>query len=320
MCLLSVYSPGAMVNVEHLEAGAYCNPDGYGFALIVGDRIEVAHGMDAFATIDAFERVRTQHPESWALFHSRYTTDGETNEENCHPFLVGGDRQTVLAHNGVLPKAARPGRGDTRSDTRILAESLIPGGMFGRLHRMRSIRSLERWLTSEDYPNKVAILTVDPRYKDRAFILNEKAGTWVDGVWHSNDGYRPYEPLSTYRGGDDSPFTAYMRGRISYSEYVDLKYGITKERTDCPACFGAGTVDVAFMYCKQCKMCLDCYEFLSDCDCWVPHSERVPQPGSTETAEELSPAVIDAALEKLPADAAARVREALNVGPDGQPL
>lgn len=189
MCLLSVYSPGAMVNLDHLRNGAACNPDGYGYAIVAGDRIETGHGMIASAVIEAFDRARQLHPESWALFHSRYTTDGSTTVDNCHPFVVGGDARTVLAHNGVLPRAASPRGQDKRSDTRILAEDLIPAGMFGKLNRSRGRRSLTKWILSEQYPNKIAILTVDPRYRENAFILNESAGEWVAGVWHSNTGY-----------------------------------------------------------------------------------------------------------------------------------
>ncbi len=97
MCLLTAFTPGAVINREHLLNGAACNPDGYGFALAVDDRIEIGHGMDPYAVVEAFTRVREAHPDTYALFHSRYTTDGTTVVENCHPFFVGGDSRTVLA-------------------------------------------------------------------------------------------------------------------------------------------------------------------------------------------------------------------------------
>lgn len=320
MCLLSVYSPGAMVNVEHLEAGAYNNPDGYGFAVIVGDRIETGHGMDAFAVIDAFDRVRFAHPESWAMFHSRFTTDGLTSVDNCHPFQVGGDARTILAHNGILPHAARPKGKDQRSDTRILAESLIPNRHFGRLHRPRGRRALEKWIGSEGYPNKVAILTVDPRYRENAFILGEHLGVWDSGVWHSNFDYVPYTftPRASVAKMSD-PFGAYMAGKISYSEYIDLKYGIVKQSPVCPVCDEAKDVDTAYMYCRKCKVCLDCLTSLEGCDCWIPHSKRdeVPYPGGTihDDDGELSPVAVEAALANLPTEQAIRVRSVLGKMP-----
>ncbi len=308
MCLLSVYSPGALVNADHLEAGAWNNPDGYGFAIISGDRIETGHGMDSGAVIHAFATVRDAHPESWALFHSRFTTDGLTSEDNCHPFVVGGDRRTILAHNGILPRSARPKKGDNRSDTRILAESLIPNGHFGQLHRPRARRALESWIASEGYPNKVAILTVDRRYRGNAFILGEGHGTWVDGVWHSNYDYVPYEPMhrSTVHGTFD-PFGDYMAGKISYSQYIDLKYGISKAVVfECSVCLTAENVDQVYMYCRTCRTCLDCFDNIDSCNCFIPASQR-----STKNGSGLTGAAIESALTGLPQQQANQVRDAL---------
>ena len=283
MCLLSVYSPGATVNIEHLRNGADCNPHGYGYALIGNGAIESGHGMDSEAVIEAFDRARTIHPAGWALFHSRYTTDGLTTVDNCHPFIVGGDPRTVLAHNGILPDEARPGKGDPRSDTRILAEDLIPGGKFGRLNA-RGRRRLAKWLLRDDYPNKVAILTVDPRFSAPCFILNEDLGTWVNGVWHSNSGYLPTR-RNTYRSSywwDDASteptdasesYSRYRSGQITYSEHLDNVLGAARRMmTDCDICDAVGTVNRVYGYCRNCKCCADCYVSLDDCDCWSPDS------------------------------------------------
>lgn len=316
MCLLSVYSPYSSVNTEHLEAGACQNPDGYGFAIIVGDRIEFGHGMDAAATIHAFAAVRERHPESWALFHSRFTTDGIDSIDNCHPFIVGSDERTMLAHNGILPRSARPKGNDPRSDTRILAESLIPNGHFGKLHRPKGRRALEAWIASEGYPNKVAILTVDPRYKGNAFILGEGHGEWVNGVWHSNSDYIPWVPrrsssLTASREWGSDAYASYMAGEISYSDYLDTKYGIAAlpgsvVGESCQRCWRVEPVDQVYLYCTACKVCLDCDEPIASCACWIPKSERISEP-----ADAISPVAIDSALADLPADQAGRIRAVL---------
>ena len=277
MCLLSVYSPGAVVVPRHLENGAFCNPDGFGFAVIVGDRIEVGKGMDPDAVLQAFIRVREAHPDGWAMFHSRLTPDGEMSEDNCHPFIVGGDERTVLGHNGILPSEARPGKGDVRSDTRILAETLIPRGRFGKLRRARARRNLERWIARDKYPNKVAILTVDPTYPAQAFILGEHHGEWVDGVWHSNDGWKPWKPLKPWRSTpsakvSDSAFKRYVNGEISLSELLDADPRESGTEFICFACSTDANVDRVYRYCRGCKACLDCFDSIEDCDCWLPQS------------------------------------------------
>ncbi|MFE7803032.1 hypothetical protein [Nocardia sp. NPDC057440] len=66
--------------------------------------------------------------------------------ENCHPFVVGGDPRTVLAHNGIL---AHPSSGDPRSDRRIAAEDLLPRRPFGSLDSWAGHERLERWLGTD---------------------------------------------------------------------------------------------------------------------------------------------------------------------------
>lgn len=314
MCLLSVLSPGVLPDTDHLMNGACNNPDGFGFAIIVrdridGDRIEVGHGMDPYATVDAFDRVRTAHPESWALFHSRFTTDGGTTEDNCHPFIVGGDARTILAHNGVLPKEARPKGKDPRSDTRILAEDLIPGGRFGPLHRSRSRRNLTKWMHQTGYPNKIAILTVDRRYRGNAFILGEKLGRWESGVWHSNTDYRGWGLRPSLTSASPTAYDRYIAGEISFGEYLSTRMSGEETEYVCGPCNSSVSVDRVYRYCRACRTCLDCWDQISACDCWIPASARRSSTSSTDA--DLTPDEIDRALSHLPAEQAAAIKAEL---------
>jgi len=320
--MLTFYRPGVMPNLSHLENGARTNRDGHGFAVIVGDRIERGRGMSADAVIEAFDKVRRAHPESYAIFHSRYTTHGLTNEANCHPFFVAGDSRTVLAHNGILPQGAQPLKGDERSDTRILAEDLIPAGVFGHLTNRRARRRLARWMGIEKYPNKIAILTVDPRYGRNAYLINEHLGEWKDGIWYSNSGWcdfrtryggsygyywddvtyprigaatgrvigHPRSDNSTGPGSagtspTDGAWRAYLRGEISYDDYLTEAYRIYREeseysatgwpsdvnpRGNCPYCGEEGAVNLAVGYCTACLWCVDCESPQGECECYVP--------------------------------------------------
>lgn len=105
MCLLSYYPPGVQPSEQDLVCGAACNPHGFGYAIVIPgvEEILVGKGMDSAAVIAQFLTLRKAYPNGPALFHSRYTTHGVSDEDNCHPFIVGGDKRTVLAHNGILP-------------------------------------------------------------------------------------------------------------------------------------------------------------------------------------------------------------------------
>lgn len=190
MCLLSYYPPNAVVNREHLACGAECNPHGHGYAVVLpdGSDIIVGHSMDPDVVLDEFVALRDLYPDSYALFHSRITTHGTTSLDNCHPFIVKGlgpQGLTVLAHNGILPANCQPRRGDKRSDTRILADSLIQG-QYPALDKPATRDRLEAWLGRG---SKVLILTTNPRYKETAYLFNEALGDWTGGVWHSNDSW-----------------------------------------------------------------------------------------------------------------------------------
>ena len=246
MCLLTFLPAGVLPDVAALWHGTQLNGDGHGFAIVDGDRLVVRRGMDAEQVLEEFVVARHRHPDGPALFHSRLGTHGRHGVDNCHPFPVGGDQRTVLAHNGILPATVRPARGDARSDTRIAAEDFLPA--FGPLRLRRTRLQLERWMTRH---NKMVILTVDRRFKHRSYILNEKSGVWDGGIWYSNDGYLEPPP------------------RWSHASPCDT----APDRRPAPAgrCERCGFVlDPVADACPDCGWCLDCGRTPPDCWCYAP--------------------------------------------------
>jgi len=259
MCLLTFLPADVMPDTRALLNGAIVNDDGHGFAVVADDRLITRRGMHAEAMVEAFAVARHAHPHGPALFHSRLSTHGKRTIDNCHPFPVGGDERTVIAHNGILPPIVQPGKGDPRSDTRIAAEDFIPA--FGSLRSRRVRLRLQQWMTRH---NKMVILTVDRRFRQRAYILNEKAGIWDGGIWYSNDGYLPprygrWELLdqfgSDWASGHWGPFDS-DDGR---DEYVFGRCG-----------FCRAMLDTTDSECRFCGWCLDCGEMPEDCQCYSP--------------------------------------------------
>jgi predicted glutamine amidotransferase len=279
MCLLTFFPPEVMPNVERLRTGTYVNDDGHGWALVdmANEKIIIGRGLDSEKMIEEFAVARAAYPDGPALFHSRMATDGVVGTFNVHPFTVGRDPRTVLAHNGIMPM--RPSRDDPRSDTRLVAESLIPQqyrGLRGRRQRLR----FERWMGRY---NKVVLLTVDHRFRDRAYILNEDQGIWDAGVWYSNDGYQPwtrrYSTTHVYasfigghdEGGESSTYEEWWEARLREDRY-------------CPGC--KGYLESLDTDCPWCGLCLDCYNGLDSCDCYTPASAStqlvIPRRWSTD--------------------------------------
>ncbi|MFF5037350.1 class II glutamine amidotransferase domain-containing protein [Nocardia salmonicida] len=181
MCILTFIKPSIVADYDALAAGAEANPHGHGWAVHAGDRLVIGHGLDPKITITEFAQARMLFPDGPALFHSRFATHGKQTTANCHPFAIGGDKRSVLAHNGILPEHVHPLPGDDRSDTRIAAEDFLPRLPFGSLDSWTGRTRFERWLDTD----KAVILTVDPAFKHPAYIFNEQRGHWRDGCWYS---------------------------------------------------------------------------------------------------------------------------------------
>ncbi|MGW0052582.1 class II glutamine amidotransferase [Nocardia nova] len=249
MCLLTYYSAGAAIDTSALRFGAEANPDGHGFAIVAGDRIITGHGMNAPTVIDAFARTRADHPDGPALFHSRYATRGAIELSNCHPFRLGGDRRTVLAHNGTLPKRVHPRAYDRRSDTRIAAEDYLPTQPFGPIDTAAGARGLAGWLGS----SKLVILTVDRAYSHTAYLFGERAGQWVGGIWYSNHSYLPPE----------------------------LRWP-ARRTTVCGYCLDRD-LERTSRYCRDCGWCFGCQSALSYCTCLPTPTRPAPPAGPAST-------------------------------------
>jgi hypothetical protein len=252
MCLLTFLPENVQPDLDALACGAQYNQDGHGFALVDGRELIVRHGMNAAKLIDTFAALRRERPHGPALFHSRYATHGTRTLANCHPFTVGGDQRTVLAHNGILPTVVQPGRRDRRSDTRIAAEDFLSVDML-RLRRHRL--ALDRWMTPD---NKIVLLTVDRRFRRQAYILNEQAGIWHRGIWYSNQDYRPETggPGSLDLDGWDAADLDLMTGRTVL----------------CRGCWTA--VDPTEAMCPVCGCCADCGDLPGVCVCYAPAPSR----------------------------------------------
>ena len=257
MCLLTYLPLGREPDLTALHAGAEYNPDGHGYAIVtsttanggMGERLIVVKGLDADVVLERFERDRRAHPAGPALFHSRLRTHGRLDEANCHPFTVGGDPRTVIAHNGILPAAVRPARTDPRSDTRIAAEDYLPA--LGPLHLRRTRLRAERWMGPD---NLMVLLTVDRRYRQHAYLFNEASGLWDHGIWYSNDSHVPLPPAR------EPLWTRSWRHAVG-----------GHQRAGVLTCASCGTIaDPQHEWCPWCGHCWACAEPPEECPCWAP--------------------------------------------------
>lgn len=163
--------------------------------------------MSAKRSIARFLAIRAEYPDSYAIWHSRIATHGVKNESNCHPFRVGGDKLTYLAHNGVL--SVCQDKDDKRSDTRVFAEEVLPAmGGVTALDNETVFDMVCDWARG----SKIAILTIDPRAKKSLYIINQKSGEWDDNsIWWSNTRHRPKPSYASDWGSSAYRYGAYKQ-------------------------------------------------------------------------------------------------------------
>jgi hypothetical protein len=244
MCMLCVIPPNVIPSREKLENSALNNPHGFGFAIVVPseNRIHSERTMNADTSINRFLEMRAKYPEGYAMWHARLATHGSTTVDNCHPFKVGHDEQTYLAHNGILP-IVEP-QGDLRSDTRIFAEDLLPAiGGVSALDNDQVFNLMEDFTSG----SKVCILTVDPSAKHQCYLIHENKGK-VDasGVWWSNDSC--YLPTYTNSWRTVSP----------------TNLGLFEDEEFWAECRDPTAKD----FCPTCGSCWMCNIYKTDCLCY----------------------------------------------------
>lgn len=270
MCLLMACMPGSAPSREHLENACINNSDGFGYAVHFGDRIVTGRGMNSTKTIDNFYRdLELAGPNGFGMFHARLTTHGKTNTENCHPFRVGGDKDIILGHNGILPIIAD---GD-RSDTRVFAEDVLPAMGVGVLDSRTGFRALEEWAAG----SKLVILSNSPKLRDQMYIVNESAGHWADNIWWSNSSYQyrhHYNHTGYYPAVSKRPAAScdlIKSDMIQVAEHYGLDIDENSDELLCLICADIITEkDIKDGICSTCNSCLDCWDHANSCLCYSP--------------------------------------------------
>lgn len=259
MCMASYFPPGVIPVATELWNGAELNPDGHGFAIVTKDRnLIIQKSMSADEAISKFMEQRHKHPEGPALFHSRIATSGKVDVTGCHPFKVGQDNRTVLAHNGIL---FNPGKDEPRSDTRIFAEVMLP--RFGSLDKAKTTRKLEKFIGRG---NKLIVLTVNPARRQTAYLINSSAGIWAkSGAWHSN-----YDYEGRWWNDDVYAIPGFTYGAKSTGKPKVIRYG--NSVFPCEVCGAYDAVSMADSICEVCNACNDCKMHINMCMCYMPTS------------------------------------------------
>src|ERR1051326_183971 len=98
MCLLIVKRPNITIPKYILENAFNANKDGCGFAFSKKNKLIIIKGLLNFeAFYNEFDKNQKGNP---MLVHFRKKTNGNIDDENCHPFYIND--KVAVAHNGTL--------------------------------------------------------------------------------------------------------------------------------------------------------------------------------------------------------------------------
>ena len=304
MCVIIHQPVGAHLKKEDARILWDTNPDGGGFAYIDNSgQIVGFKSMDFEPFWRKFETTRSQNPQRDYLLHFRIATHGEVCLDNVHPFWVGEDKDTVMAHNGIIHGV--PDYKDDRSDTRVFIDEVLPELPPDWLDKPYLVDMVEDWIGW----SKLMFLTTSEALSENVYILNKDRGVEYHGLWLSNDyglfrqkkkGFTSRSTGTIVRtaGGDWVPYTETSQAWDDYEKVanqVAKERLITDEELDAAKelivhireaswltkpiayneldmdwqCFGCDeTVDEQTGECACWeKVCLDCEKMAAECNC-----------------------------------------------------
>ena len=274
MCMLCFIAPGLTPEREKLENSALNNPHGFGWAIAIPseNRILQERTMSADDSINRFLEMRSYYPEGYALWHARYATHGSKTVENCHPFAVGNDERTYLAHNGILDITIA--KNDDRSDTKVFAEDLLPAiGGVSALDNNLVFDMVEDNIRG----SKIAVITVDPAAKHQAYLLNAEAGKEDEtGVWWSNDscyldyGYGIPSKGKTSKWVTDKDYDFWTPSKSSDILNDEMWY----QCINCEVQMDSEMLETYDDTCYSCGFCFSCQSTYIDCLCFRSYAKQ----------------------------------------------
>lgn len=190
MCLIISNPECRKIPVDHIANAYRTNHDGFGVMWAMNGKLRLIKGMnhDRYPLprlIQLFEQLE----ETGAPYvaHFRYATHGTKNVSNAHPFWIhqhdlGG---IAMVHNGTL--SGGRWRQAARSDTSLLAEELSSSIRFGNLGTNDLFGSREATMVAKYYERDLGgDKLVFMNGEGQISYVNERNGSWIDGVWYSN--------------------------------------------------------------------------------------------------------------------------------------
>jgi len=226
MCI-AIYKPQDKILSQATLKECYdSNPDGAGFMYAQNKKLHIEKG---FFSYDSFYKAYKEHEHKQTVIHFRIKTHGKIDTTNCHPFAV--NNAIGFVHNGIINGFGDTNHSDTIGFNNAILQPLVHKWGNLALFQDPIINLIEGRIGY----SKLVFLDRHGNHK----IMNEGKGVWDDGVWYSNNSYKPYvapagtsykqkpfsfdDDISSY-GNWRKPVATY-KAKVPASKNIGLKVG-----------------------------------------------------------------------------------------------
>jgi len=183
MCIILSSAKGKLLDRDWLETSVKSNGHGCGFSYCKDGKLFLEKGFFKFEDFyEAYKKVEGCNH----IFHARYRTHGETDKENCHPFIISDNLH--FCHNGVIHGYnTNPKMSDTFNfcEDRLKPLTIDTNGV--KWWKNTGFKWLIESVIGNG--NKFALLDSDGEIT----IFNQDLGEWADEeetIWASNNSYK----------------------------------------------------------------------------------------------------------------------------------
>lgn len=198
MCI-AIYQPaGTKIPASYLKTAFKCNPDGAGFMVQKGKGTPYFE-KGFFDFNDFYKRYKKFANKGYNIaIHFRVATHGKVNKDNCHPFMLSSDMNSIkvcrgftdsaIIHNGIIFSMMTP-RDAEYSDTANFAVNFLS-------HlKTYSNEALKNIIEQNEYTSKFVLM--------REGFEPLLAGNFYedDGVYYSNFSYKYNGSFFGFKGG-----------------------------------------------------------------------------------------------------------------------
>lgn len=252
MCIIAAIPKGKQINEDTFMTCWENNPDGTGMMYVNNGKIIVTKELyDIDKLWRNYQKATKLNTD--IVLHFRIGTSGTFTSYNIHPFKVNSD--LWFCHNGIL-KIDVP-KNSKENDTQIFNNTVLKLLPKDFIYNHGIIKLITDYI---GVYNKFVFLDSTGTVK----IINKGSGIMYEGIWFSNNTYKPYIPFTkAYINDKKADKKANKYEAYSWDEYTPKQDSYFERKELCDSC-GETTDFLYYATCYNMEVCSKCYAWVTE--------------------------------------------------------